>query len=90
MFAEDLAPFFNSAELATTATLDGVTVNGIFDNAYMEIMGMATRDPMFTLPTASASAASQASVLVVGGVSYRVTSVQPDGTGVTTLTLERS
>ena len=90
MFTEDLTPFFNTAELATAATLDGAAVSGIFDNAYAEAFDMATRAPMFTLPSASAAAATQASVLVVGGVSYRVTSVQPDGTGVTTLMLERS
>lgn len=90
MFAEDLSPFFNTAELATAATLDGAAVTGIFDNAYTEAFGMASRDPMFTLPSASAASATQASVLVHGGVSYRVTSVQPDGTGMTTLLLERS
>lgn len=90
MFAEDLSPFFNAAELATAATLDGAAVTGIFDNAYTEVFGMASRAPMFMLPTASASSATQASVLVTGGVTYRVTSVQPDGTGVTTLMLERS
>lgn len=90
MFAEDLSPFFNTAELATAATLDGAAVAGIFDNAYAESFEMATRMPMFMLPTASAASATLASVLVIGGTSYRVTSVQPDGTGVTTLMLERS
>lgn len=90
MFAEDLSPFFKVAEFASSATLDGAPVTGIFDNAYAESLGMATRIPMFTLPTASAVSATQASVLVVGGVNYRVTSVQPDGTGVTVLMLERS
>jgi hypothetical protein len=90
MFAEDLSPFFNTAELATQAALDGVPVTGIFDNAYTEAFGMASRAPMFTLPTASAASATQTSVLVVDGTTYRVTSVQPDGTGVTTLMLERS
>jgi hypothetical protein len=90
MFTENLAPFFNVAEFASSATLDGASVSGIFDNAYTDIMGIASRVPMFTLPTASASAATQASVLITGGVTYRVTSVQPDGTGVTALMLERS
>jgi hypothetical protein len=89
MFAEYLSPFFNTAELATAATLDGASVTGIFDNAYTEAFGMASRAPMFTLPSANAAAATQASVLVVDGSTYRVTSVQPDGTGVTTLMLER-
>ena len=90
MFAEDLSPFFNAAEFASSATLDGASVAGIFDNTYAEVFGMASRAPMFMLPTASAASATQASVLVTGGITYRVTSVQPDGTGVTTLMLERS
>ncbi|MCU0965977.1 MAG: hypothetical protein MUF08_13205, partial [Burkholderiaceae bacterium] len=80
MFTEDLSPFFNAAELATTATLDGVVVTGIFDNAYTEAFGMASRQPMFALPTSSAAAATQASLLLVESNLYRVTSVQPDGT----------
>lgn len=90
MFAEDLSPFFNAAEFGQAATLDGAAVTGIFDNAYTEAFGMASRAPMFTLQSSQAASATQASVLVVGATTYRVTSVQPDGTGVTTLLLERS
>lgn len=90
MFTEDLTAFFAPAEFATTATLDGASVAGIFDNAYVDVLGIASRAPMFTLRSVDAAAATQASVLVVDGAAYRVTSVQPDGTGVTTLTLERS
>lgn len=90
MFAEDLATFFTEAVFGSAATLDGVAVKGIFDNAYIDVMGIASRSPTFTLPTASVGASTQTSVLVVGGTTYRVTSLQPDGTGVTTLLLERS
>jgi len=40
------------------------------------------------LPSADVGSAVQGSTLVIGSATYRVTSVQPDGTGVTTLTLE--
>lgn len=90
MFAEDLSPFFSAAEFGSAATLDGVAVTGIFDSAYVDVLGIASRSPMFTLPTANTTATTQASVLVAAGITYRVTSVQPDGTGVTTLLLERS
>jgi hypothetical protein len=77
------------ADFGQAATLDGVAVRVIFDNAYTEMFdGVATRRPTAGLPTASAAAATQASVFVTGGNTYRVTSVQPDGTGWTTLTLE--
>ena len=88
-FTEDLTPFFRVAEFASSATLDGVSVTGIFDNQYIDTLGVASRQPMFTLPTADAAAATQASVLIVEGVTYRVRSIEPDGTGVTVLMLER-
>lgn len=89
MLAEPLDVFFNVAEHAVSATLDGVVVAGIFDNEYADAFGMATRQPRFTLKSSDAAAATQASVLVVEGVTYRVRSIEPDGTGVTTLALER-
>lgn len=87
MFVENLAPFFS--DFAVTATLDGASVRGIFDNQYVDVLGVASRQPIFTLPTADAAAATQASVLVVEGVTYRVRTIEPDGTGVTVLMLER-
>lgn len=89
-FAEDLSAFFRVSEFATTVTLDGASVDGIFDNGYIDVLGLASRAPMFTLQSVDAAAVSTASTLVVNGTTYRVTSVQPDGTGVTVLTLERS
>jgi hypothetical protein len=91
MFAENLAPFFNVAEFADSATLDGVSVSGIFENGYSEVYAMTTHDARFTMAaSATTAAATTASVLVVRSTNYRVRSVQDDGTGVTTLLLERS
>ncbi len=87
-FVEDVAPFLR--DFGTDAVLNGAPVSGIFDNEYVEAFGMASRQPMFTLPTAQAGSVTQSSVLVVEGVSYRVTRAEPDGTGVTVLMLERS
>lgn len=90
-FVENLAPFFNVAEFADAATLDGVAVAGIFDRGYSEVFGMSTHDARFVLADGAATAAAtQASVLVVRATNYRVRSVQSDGTGVCTLLLERS
>jgi len=88
VFVEDLAPFFS--DFGQPATLAGVAVTGIFDNPYTEAFGMASRVPIFQLPTEDLGAAVQGSTLVTGGVTFRVTAVQDDGTGVTTLILERS
>lgn len=71
------------------AQLDGVDVAVIFDRAYGEAFGgMGTTEPVATLPSNLCNTATNASVLVVGGNTYRVRSVQPDGTGVSLLRLE--
>ena len=88
-FTENLALFFNVAEFADAGVLDGVAHNGIFDHGYLEPIGMATREARFTCAeTATTRAATQASVLVLNGNSYRVRVVEPDGTGVCTIRLE--
>lgn len=88
-YAEDLSPFFDPEMDGDTATLDGASVNGIYQNGFAEAFGMAGHDARFTLPEAATGTTNQASVLVVRGLTYRVRSVQPDGTGVCTLLLER-
>ena len=88
MFAEDLTAFFNAAEHGTAASLDGLPVVGIFGNAFADAYGISSREVLYTLPTASCSAVTISSTLVVGSATYRVASIQPDGTGVTTLVLE--
>lgn len=86
---ENLAVFFDAAEHATAATLDGDSVVGIFENRYVESLGaVAAAQPTYTLPTADAAAAAQGSALVIGATSYTVRNIQPDGTGVTTLELQ--
>jgi len=95
---EDTAAFFNTAEFADTATLNSVPVRGIFDSAYdnagVGMVGMASSQPAFTLPSADAPASSVGKTLVVtsgvGAGTYKVVEVHPDGTGFTLLLLERS
>lgn len=90
-FTENLAPFFNVAEFADAATLDGVAVAGIFENGYSELFAMTAHDARFMLPaSATTAAATTSSVVALRGKAWRVRSVQDDGTGLTTLLLERS
>jgi hypothetical protein len=89
-FVEDLSPFFSTDDFAVSATLNGVAVTGIFDAGYLEAFGeVEGRQPAFTLPTASASAAAHGQSLVIGVTTYKVRGVEPDGTGVTLLRLEK-
>lgn len=87
MFAADLDLFFT--DFGVAATLDGAAVRGVFDRDYAQAFdGISTTAPQFVLKTTAAASATQASLLVVDGTTYRVRSVQPDGTGVTRLMLE--
>lgn len=90
-FTEDLAPFFSAADFAVAATLNGAAVTGIFDNQYFEPLGgdVQGAQPVFLLPSASASSAAHGQSLVIGATTYRVRGVEPDGTGVTLLRLEK-
>lgn len=80
---EDMAQFFRADEFATPATLDGAAVLGILDQPYMQALdGIATTEPTYTLSATAAAAARQGSWLeLASGGSYRVRSVQPDGSG---------
>ena len=89
---ETLAPFFS--DFAITATLDGASVSAIFDNGYARgdvgIAGLAGTAPALTLPTASVPASPVGKAAVVSGTTYTIVAHEPDGTGVSTLILERA
>lgn len=70
------------------ALLDGNSVDVIFDRNYLNADGMASTSPAALADSALVAAATQASLLVVAGNTYRVRSIEPDGTGSTLLRLE--
>ena len=86
-FVETFAPFF--ADFAVDATLAGIPAKGIFDNAYAEAFsGMVSgSNPVFLIPSSVAVARGDA--LAIGTDSYTVTGIEPDGTGMTRLHLEK-
>lgn len=87
-FTEDLSVFFNPTEHGTAALLDGAPVQGIFASSYAQAFeGVSGADTTYMLPSTQAAAAAPGSTLLVGSTTWRVRSVQPDGTGVTLLML---
>lgn len=93
-FTEDMTEFFSPAEFADAVTLNGVTVSAIFDNGYsagsVGSVGMASNQPTLQLASADVPASPVGKVAIVRGVNYRVGAHEPDGTGVSTLYLERT
>ncbi|MEK9553324.1 MAG: head-tail joining protein [Alphaproteobacteria bacterium] len=96
--AADRAIFFDVDDFGTAATYtpDGgaaSTVNGIFDNDFIEVdagggVGVALQQPRFQCRTADVSSAAEGDAIVISSVNYTVRIVQDDGTGMTTLVLE--
>jgi len=92
--AADRAIFFEVDDFATAATFGGGTVNGIFDNEFVEVdagggVGFALVQPRFQCRTQDVSSASEGDAITIDGTAYTIRVVQPDGTGITTLVLEK-
>jgi len=88
-FAEDLSPFFNPAEFASSATLGAVAVVGVLLKTPADAFGVLGGTGIeFQLPTASVPADPRALALVVGVEAFTVRDFTADGTGVSTLQLE--
>lgn len=84
---------FGVAATYTPAGGAASTVNGIFDNDFVEVdtggsVAFAQQQATFMCRTADVSAAAEGDAIVIGGESYIVRIVQPDGTGMTNLILE--
>jgi len=98
--ATDRAIFVNVDDFGVAATYTpsggaSSTVNGIFDNDFIEVdagggVGVALQQPRFHCRTADVSSASEGDALVVSGVNYTIRIVQDDGTGMTMLVLEKN
>ena len=76
------------ADFGVDVTLAGASVRGIFDDAYGESFGglVAGSGPMFRLPS---SIAVTRGATLVHGATYKVVSIEPDGTGMSVLRLEK-
>ena len=87
MFQEDFTAFF--AEFATPATIGGAPVQVIFEAAYSNPFGGAVdaTQPTCWAPSASVSHAVQGTSASIGGAGYVVERVEPDGTGISRITL---
>ncbi len=89
MFVDNIAHFLQLNGFGVSATVDGQTVVGIFDREYNQAFdGMASNHTTFVCRSTDVASATQASVLAYDGHTYRIRSVQPDGTGATVLLLE--
>lgn len=79
------------AKLANeTMTVNSVAVDGIFGNEFVMVDYVESRKPVFTCKSADLINISNGTIAVASDsvTTYKVRSVQPDGTGLTKLVLE--
>ena len=84
---ETLPAYF--ADFGVSATVGGVSVQGIFDAAYTDPLGMAGNQPQLTVATADLPAVAVGQAVTINTFAYTVVGIEPDGTGITTLQLRR-
>jgi hypothetical protein len=91
MFAEDFTAFFSSAEFSVPCTLPGgAVVQVIVDQPHAEASFMEASNPSALGRSDELAAVGHGAEVSAGGVDWRVVGVQPDGTGLTRLILERA
>lgn len=83
---EDLLAMLDGHE---TAVYSAATIKGIFDHAYIDPLDIMSEAPAFTCRSSDVSGVAKNDAITVGGVSYKVKTPQPDGTGLITLILEK-
>jgi len=98
--ADDWDVFLSSEDFATLAaweTLEGETaeLEGIFQDAHEVVLsgdtiGASTVMPALTVATSQLpTTAAEGDDLEIRGINYRVADLQPDGSGMTRVILER-
>lgn len=86
-FDEDLSVFFNSAELASTATYNGATpVDVIFDRAYIEaLVNMAGTAPVALALASDIPPGAEGKTLAISGTTYTIRGREPQDDGAVVL-----
>lgn len=90
MFAEDLSAFFSLGDFAEQVRIDGRIVAAIFDAAYVDPLGTVSSGSMLTCRDQDVAGLVRSAPVVVRGLNYVVRGIEPDGTGLTMLKLERA
>jgi len=91
---DDLATILNVDEFATAVTYDGGTIYGILDNETVPVdaggfVPVHEETPRLTCRSTDVPSITYDQTMVISSVTYKVKAWIHDGTGVTTVQLER-
>jgi len=97
MFVEDLSVFTNPAEFGQVATAttkfgEVITLPVIFDNAYESALGgfAESSGPSALAQSALVQDLAHGSQIEISARTWAIVEIQPDGTGMTRLVLEKA
>jgi hypothetical protein len=88
-FAADLGAML-AGPFGELVTIASRPVRAIFDAAYADALGVAGSAPVLTCASADVATVARGAPVRVRGAAFTVANIQPDGTGVTVLILERA
>ncbi len=89
MVSEDLVPFF--AEFGQACAIAGGSVTGIFDAQPQQAFGLVDASgPALTIRSSDWASVTRGESVTVAAVAYTVIGIEPDGTGITILRLQRT
>ncbi len=79
------------SDFAADVTLpSAAVVRGIFDNGTVTSLDTQGSDPSLTVKSSDVSALTYGNTISISGTNWKVQSIEPDGTGVTTIGLIRA
>lgn len=93
-FTDDLAIMLDVEEFATAITYDGGTINGVFDNETVPVDAggyaqVHQEQPRITCRTSDVPSIAEGETMTIASVDYVIRAWIHDGTGVTTIQLEK-
>jgi Tfp pilus assembly protein PilP len=75
-------------DFAKSGTVNGVTINGIFDEGYQQQLGIIEdQNPMFTVKDSDIVGITHGMAVVINSRNFKIREIQPDGNGITVLQL---
>ena len=92
---DDILFLLDLDDFAVAASYEGGTINSIFDNETVPVEAggfsqIHQEQPRFTCRTADVPSVAEGQAIVISGLTYEIKAWVHDGTGVTTLQLEKT
>lgn len=92
-FGADLDAYFDTADFAEEASYNGASIPVIFDDSYKLLNaltgGIESSGPQATCKDTDMAGVQHGDQIVIRDTTYYVTGIEPDGTGITVLTLSK-